>query len=413
MKGYRDAACIAPRSGGGATTRMRKIKIGLLWHSASAGNLGVGALTLANLALAQEVAADLGLAPEFTIFSMRESAAGYLVEGEVDTFVIDARTLLSPSGYWSAVARQDCVLDIGAGDSFADIYGPRRFAFLWLTKIMAKFRNTPLLLSPQTIGPFTKRGYRPFARMALAGVDAVVARDQMSLDVLNDLAPSAKNVLAVDVAFALPYHDHSAQRGTGPVRIGINVSGLLFNEAISGRNRFGLDVDYAALMRRFIADVISRPDVEVHLITHANHKHDLWDNDRNIADKLALEFPLAKRVPDFRDPSEAKSYISGLDFLVAGRMHACIAAFSSGTPVVPVAYSRKFSGLFGMLHYPWMVPVTGANTDDALAYLHDCFDRRGELSRDACASQGKIKELLDVYRAELRKLFLRASGASR
>ena len=35
-----------------------------------------------------------------------------------------------------------------------------------------------------------------------------------------------------------------------------------------------------------------------------------------------------------------------MNFFVGARMHACIAAFSSGVPTVPMAYSRKFTGLF-------------------------------------------------------------------
>lgn len=384
---------------------MRKIKIGLLWHSASAENLGVGALTLANMAIAREAAQDLGLEPEFVIFGMREGETSYVTDERVRTFTIDTRSLLSPTGFWSAVARQDCVLDIGAGDSFADIYGPRRFAFLWLTKMMTVARRTPLLLSPQTIGPFTKAAYKPFAKIALSSADLVVARDQLSLDVLRKLAPSAKSLLSVDVAFALPYLDRSSERGGARLKVGVNVSGLLFNEAESGRNRFGLDVDYADLMRRFLQDIVSRPDMEIHLITHATHPHDTWDDDRSVADRLAKEFPSAVRAPDFAGPSEAKSYISALDFLVAGRMHACIAAFSSGTPVVPVAYSRKFIGLFGMLGYDWMVPVTGASTDAALAYLQDCLARRETLAADARQSLKKVAEPLQAYKTELRELF--------
>lgn len=383
----------------------KKIKVGLLWHSASAGNLGVGALTLANLAIARQVAEDLGLDPEFVIFGMREGEARYLEDPSVAHFTIDTRSLLSPTGFWSAVARQDCVLDIGAGDSFADIYGPRRFAFLWLTKMMTVARRVPLLLSPQTIGPFTKAAYKPFAKIALSAADAVVARDQLSLDVLRKLAPDTEGLLSVDVAFALPFSDRSSERGGPMTKIGVNVSGLLFNEAVSGRNRFGLDVDYAELMRQLLRDIQARPDMKAHLITHATHRENLWDDDRTVADKLAEEFPSAVRVPDFAGPSEAKSYISGLDFLVAGRMHACIAALSSGTPVVPVAYSRKFSGLFGMLGYDWMVPVAGASTGEALTYLHDCIARRDLLARDGQASLERVKQPLGVYADRLRGLF--------
>ena len=45
---------------------------------------------------------------------------------------------------------------------------------------------------------------------------------------------------------------------------------------------------------------------------------------------LAEEFPKLVTAPRFATPSEAKSYIAGLDFFMGARMHACIAAFSSG-----------------------------------------------------------------------------------
>lgn len=382
-----------------------KIKIGLLWHSGSSANLGVGALTVANLSLARGVAQELGLDPEFTILGMREAEQGYIPDGDVAHFSIDAKSLVPPGGYWSVAGAQDCLLDIGAGDSFCDIYGPKRFMFLAVSKIVAILQRVPLLLSPQTIGPFTKSGYIPIARWILNRADGVVARDDVSLAVLRKLAPRANGMLAVDVAFALPYQDQSHLRDGGKVRVGVNVSGLLHHEASTGRNRFGLDVDYADLMRRFIAALVERPDVQVHLITHASHETFLEDDDGRIADKLAAEFPQVIRAPDFQGPSEAKSYISGLDFLVAGRMHACIAAFSSGVPVVPVAYSRKFSGLFGMLGYKWMVPVKGVSTDEALEFLFECLSSRAELQKSARLGLEKVHDLLEVYRAELRRIF--------
>jgi polysaccharide pyruvyl transferase WcaK-like protein len=247
--------------------------------------------------------------------------------------------------------------------------------------------------------------------MVLGRARAVVARDPASFEAIGHLSRSARAVLAIDVAFALPFEDQSARRGGERLRLGVNVSGLLFNEATSGRNRFGLQADYSELMRRFIASRAKRPDVEVHLLAHVTGAAGSWDDDSAVADALAEEFPAAIRAPRFAGPSEAKSYISGLDFLVAGRMHACIAAFSSSVPVVPVAYSRKFSGLFGMLDYPWMVPVRGADTDQALAYLEDCVERRSELAADVRRGMERVDAYLDAYRAELRT-FLGSVAAS-
>ena len=390
----------------------RKIKIGLLWHSASSGNLGVGALTIANLAIARTVAEGLGLEPHFTIIGMRDGDVRYLEPDQAEVFVVDRRSLLSPAGCWAVLGQQDCVLDIGGGDSFADIYGLKRFLYLWLTKLQTTVQNVPLLLSPQTIGPFDRKPYRQLARFALERARVVVARDEISLNCLRSMAPNANGRLSVDVAFALPYADNSANRGGERLKVGVNVSGLLFNEAESGKNRFGLDVDYADLSRRFITDLLERDGVEVHLVTHVSPMGEAWDDDGRVADRLAAEFPAVVRAPTFAGPCQAKSYISGLDFLIAGRMHACIAAFSSGVPVVPIAYSRKFTGLFGMLDYPWIVPVRGTDTAGAIAYLNDALDRRAELGMDTQLGMQKVEALLDVYRAELKDLFLSTKAAT-
>lgn len=383
----------------------KTLKIGLLWHSGKSGNLGVGALTIANMAIARKVAQAQGFQPEFTIIGVADRGRAYIGPDEARLYEVNSRRLIDPRGLMAVIAAQDVVLDIGAGDSFADIYGFKRFLFLWVSKMMAIGRGVPLLLSPQTIGPFTRQPYRWMAQLAMERADCVVARDAQSFDVLTELAPRARAVQAVDVAFALPFENRSHERNGARLRVGVNVSGLLLSEAESGRNRFGLDADYGELMRLFVGAMAAREDVEVHLISHATSTHDGGDDDGQAADRFAAEFPGAIRVPDFAGPCAAKSYISSLDYLVAGRMHACIAAYSSGTPVVPVAYSRKFSGLFGTLGYDFTLPVKGLGTQEALAFLIAGIDRREAMRMAMAAGMARIEALLENYRAELRVQF--------
>lgn len=391
-----------------AETGIDTIRIGLLWHSVSSGNLGVGALTLGNIALVRDVAGRMGLRPEFVVMGMRDGDSTRLLEGEVETFVIDSRSLISPRGFWRALGSIDCVLDIGAGDSFAEIYGARRFGFLWLTKMLTVARGVPLVLSPQTIGPFTHPVYRRLGAMALRRSAAVLARDQQSLDVARAMAPRSRTELAVDVAFVLPFVDRSAERGGAKLRVGINASGLLFHQAETKANRFGLSYDYAVFTRKLLSALTSRDDVEVHLVPHATSGGDPTDDDERLALRLAEEFPAAVRVPNFSGPSEAKSYISSLDFLVAARMHACIAAFSSGTPVVPVSYSRKFSGLFGLLDYDHVLPMQGVTEDGAIRQVLNALENRAELGRMEASGMKKVDALLNVYRSALRDVFSKA-----
>src|SRR5690606_38493929 len=145
----------------------------------------------------------------------------------------------------------------------------------------------------------------------------------------------------------------------GPVRVGLNVSGLLMAGGYDRGNMFGLRMDYPALVREIVGRFRAHPDgCELHLVAHViPHGTDAGEalagleDDHRAARALAAEFPGVVVAPAFRTPSEAKSYIAGLDFFMGARMHSCIAAFSAGVPVVPMAYSRKFAGLFGSLGY--------------------------------------------------------------
>ena len=386
-----------------------KIRIGLLWHSVSSGNLGVGALTIGNISIARQVAESLGLQPEFVVMGMRDGSIDPILVGEVENFMIDAKSLSRPSGFARMLSGVDCVLDIGAGDSLTEIYGPKRFFYLCATKMMALAMGKPLVLSPQTIGPFCRKRYIWAVRPILRRATAVLARDEESLELVRKIAPESAAELTIDVAFTLPYADRSAERGGSKIRVGVNASGLLFYQAQEGGNRFSLSYDYAKFTRELLQALTALDNVEVHLITHAISRWDTRDDDSRLADQLKREFPGVVRVPDFAGPSEASSYISSLDFLVAGRMHACIAAFVSNTAVLPVTYSRKFSGLCRLLSYEHMLPVKGLNEMQAVDIVVAALHERQELADALRNSHGRIESLLDVYRARLKDVFARTA----
>ena len=65
-------------------------------------------------------------------------------------------------------------------------------------------------------------------------------------------------------------------------------------------------------------------------------------------------------------PIEVKTLISSMDIFVGARMHATIGAVSSGVATIPVAYSRKFSGLYGSLGYPYIIDLQSLDTEKAI-----------------------------------------------
>lgn len=387
-----------------AQSAIRPLTVGLMWHSAASDNLGVGALTVSQIAIVEAVAVQIGRPVRFVILGWKEASEPYVTGPNIRAGQLRTRDLLNPKGFLAMVRECDLVLDIGAGDSFSDIYGTNRFLKYIAAKMTVHAAGRPLIVSPQTIGPFKRPWVRRLALASLHRSAAVFARDALSIDFLRSTGFKDPVQLASDVALRLPYTPPAPRAAEGPVRVGINVSGLLMNGGYTGANMFGLTVDYPGLMRRIIARFAAESGCEVHLVPHVISERMPVEDDWRASQALQAEIPgRIVLAPKFATPSQAKSYIAGLDFFMGARMHACIAAFSSGVPVVPMAYSRKFGGLFDALGYGYTVDCTKEDAqaieDKILAHFRD----RDILRQDGAAALALGQQRLSVYEAELTR----------
>lgn len=388
------------------TEPQRHVTVGLLWHSLGSGNLGVGALTESNIAIVRGVAEKLGLSVRFVVLGTSDASVPELAT-ELRAAGHDLqikRIRVFRKEFRDAVRACHLVLDIGEGDSFTDIYGFKRFMYYWLSKNIVCFVGTPLILAPQTIGPFNGLIARMLAKQVMRRCLKIFTRDNLSSAYLKELGISGNVDEATDVAFRLPY-TQPTKINDGKVRVGINVSGLLFSGGYTGKNQFGLSIDYPATMRALLTELTARADVEVHLVSHVIEPHMQVEDDVYAAKILAAEFPSVKLSPVFSRPSEAKSYIAGMDFFTGARMHACIAAFSTGVPVVPMAYSRKFNGLFGTLGYSGIADCKVQVDRDCLKSIIDGFEERSTLDRSLGNSLMAVNAKIARYEICLRSHF--------
>lgn len=278
----------------------------------------------------------------------------------------------------------DYILDIGQGDSFADIYGPTRFNFVNLIHKEATKYRKPYCLLPQTIGPFKFDTIKTAANIAIEKATMVMARDKQSYDYVVANVPKQKNVKEyIDVAFFLPY----TKQGFDPVytHVGLNISGLLWHGGYTGDNQFGLKDNYQQIIREIVDYFLKMPNVKLHLIAHVVLSERNVENDYEVCYDLfnELKHPNLILAPLFLSPIDAKSYISGMDFFMGARMHSTIAAFSSGVPVVPMAYSRKFNGLFeDSLGYQHLIDLKTDETEAIFRKIADSFLGRENLKNE-------------------------------
>ena len=261
---------------------------------------------------------------------------------------------------------RDCnaALDITGGDSFTDMYGSKRFRAAVLRKRIVLQQGVPLVLLPQTYGPFRGSYAKETARRIIEQAGAVWARDEQSLIEIDELfknggvPPHCR--LGVDVAFLLSAAEPCGERSrtirrlldqASEPKVGVNVSGLLLNSP-AATSRFGLRADYYKVVVELITRLCRESEAQIYLVPHV-----LAGSGERGSDVSACErvYEDVRRNAQGRvtlldtklDQNEMKWFIGQMDWFCGARMHSTIAALSSSVPAAILAYSDKALGVFG------------------------------------------------------------------
>lgn len=320
---------------------------------------------------------------------------------------------LNPVAHRFAAA--DAVLDLSAGDSFTDLYGPARLATVCAPKDAARRAGRPLVLLPQTYGPFESASGRRRGEQIVRSAALACARDSWSYDRLLELAgPDADRTRlynGVDVAFALeprrPEQEivDQVEGLKDELTAGVNVSGLLRDAA--GHERFGLVGDYLDTMTAVVRGLISA-GAHVLLVPHVHLPDGTGESDvRAIApilDRLDdRERSRTSLLPPHLDAAELKWCIAQLDWFVGSRMHSTIAALSSLTPAAAYAYSDKTLGVFQTCGLgEQVIDARRTGGQDAAEPLLAAFERRETTRREL---ESHAPATIESSREQLRTVF--------
>lgn len=332
-------------------------RVAFIWHATSANNLGLSALTSTSLVMADKALRRRGLRME----------ADLMVTGLAEPNRLDVTTVspnirpIAVHGNGSLAGRSlanlakrlrtyDAVIDVSSGDSFTSIYGRRGNNRQLITKYAALASGTRLILAPQTIGPFSSRDHL-LALPVLRGARHVFCRDSVSAAMVNRI-PGARASAVPDLAFALnPVGNPDSSVSRTKTVVGFNVSGLLYHAESSDDYHVP---GYRELVVGVLEVLTGRPDIAVVLFPHVVELEPAaptgTDEDYAVAELLSTRYDVVLP-PRFRTAGEAKGWARHFDVLIAGRMHAAIAAASSGVPVIATSYSRKFKDTFATVGY--------------------------------------------------------------
>ena len=269
--------------------------------------------------------------------------------------------------YIKSISKCDIIFDATMGDSFSDIYSEKYYKSLVRHKRIAEFLCKDYVLLPQTYGPFNSKKSEKLAKKVFNKANKIYCRDSISKDLLEKKFNINNSELTTDMAFLLPYKkDMYSFNQNKKIKVGINISGLLYKGGFHSENQFELKLDYKEYVDKIIKYFSSNENYELHIIPHViDLNENAHDDDYKVSKIIQEKFDNGILAPAFENPIQAKSYISNMDIFIGSRMHSTIAAFSSGVITIPVSYSRKFEGLFNSLEYEYVINGREENTDSA------------------------------------------------
>lgn len=316
----------------------------------------------------------------------------------------------------------DAVLDVSGGDSFSDIYGRSRFNNVYRPKAIAINRGKPLILLPQTYGPYRDHQVRAMAATAVCGAGMAWARDQHSYQILRDLLGENFNPdihrCGVDMAFGLPSQSASnllpqaldsllGNKSSDTPLVGFNVSGLIYNDPEAAVKKYGFKADYREIVTEFLRKILTETSAYVILISHVMDRPGHYESDLGACNDVARQLgeSHANRVivaPATMDQSQVKWLIAQMDWFCGTRMHSTIASLSSGVATAAISYSDKTMGVFQSCgQHKQVIDPRNMNTSEAVSGLFDAYENREQAKKILIA---QLRDVMNKIDAQMKSI---------
>lgn len=264
---------------------------------------------------------------------------------ELEKLLYDKFNILLPfTKFGRTIRNVELVAAINGGDGFSDIYSTQSFLFRLSDIEVAMKTGAPLIILPQTLGPFKDNKNYEIAKRILQYAKAVYVRDDKFTDKLEEMG--IKYELTQDLSAFMKSEPYDIE--IKPNSIGINVSGLAYSNKF--RTLAGQFETYPELIDELIQHFRNKGHT-VYLIPHSyNYGNPEPNNDDIVAcrqayQKLQNKTNVVLVDKDLISP-QIKYIISKMTFFIGTRMHANFAAIYTGVPLFGLAYSYKFEGAF-------------------------------------------------------------------
>lgn len=222
---------------------------------------------------------------------------------------------------------------------------------------IAKFLNKPIIMFPNSIGPFRTVIGRFMTRLSLNNCSYVLVREPFSYEIVKSLNIGSRIIQTADIALLYKSALSTSESFSHPV---LGVCPGVYSSSLTVEQVNKYISEHAAVLDSSIEehgfDVVLSP----HYVSNLEYDDLEICNliAREMKNKGRVKIVVAENVEDY------KSILDQMDMVMVSKMHAGVLAISGYVPTLSLAYDHKQTGLFAQLSMKnCILPITEASRE--------------------------------------------------
>jgi len=242
--------------------------------------------------------------------------------------------------------------------------------------LVAKSFGRPVVMLPNSVGPFRTWVGRFLSRIALNSCVSIIIRDPISYGIVTSLGVTPQRFLTSDMALLFRPKTKMAEKITDHPVIGVCPGVYSFSISLQQIERYV--VEHA----KALDAAIEKHGFHILFLPHyiSGFAYDDFEISKLILQNMKnKDYARILRIDDL---GEFKLLINQMDLLVSSKMHPAVLAVSGYVPSIAVVYDHKQTGFFkdlGMLEYT--VSLQEASKSELLSRIDKAWLEREKIKR--------------------------------
>jgi colanic acid/amylovoran biosynthesis protein len=260
---------------------------------------------------------------------------------------------------------------------------------------IAKFIGKPIVLFPNSVGPFRTWVGRFLCNMALNNCEYVLVREPVSYEIVNSLGIKSHKILTADMALLFkPTQEIILETFPHPA---VGVCPGIYSNSLSSEGVNNYILEHA----RALDAAIDKYGFNVVFLPHyvSGFEYD----DLEISELILRQMKNKDhaRIVNADNIDEFKSSLNHMDMIITSKMHPGVLGVSGYVPTLSIAYDHKQTGFFRQLGMAdCAIHINDASSEVIMSKIDFIWKER---KRIAASLRTRIPELQEGIKMAVRE----------